>query len=1553
MKRNVMRRAAALAAVAMVIATVGGTAAQADVNNGTFDETTDPWWSYGTSALEPVAGEMCATSSAADRWGAGVGQEGITLTAGAKQLSFKVTGTGTFKVNVETPTGPANTVLGQEFTIDGTETLTYDFTAAATTNGKVLFEVGGNAAGHTVCLDDISITDKAAEVTTVIDHDFEAGNPGYWAYTNGGATYAITDTDGVLCFTTSAANRWDAGLGFNNWPSVAGDATLSFDVRGEGIYKVNVEVPDETPAVLASAFTVTDTEAWVSQSFDFAIPAGTGKLMFEVGGEDVCFDNVKLTVTESTGGPEEPTDPPLQGGVNLLANGDFSTGVAPWSAYGHEGGVTGGQYCGTVNGALADPWSAGLGQNDVELPPGDYVFAFDASTTGTFTALLQNATTYATYASTPVTGEDTAHYEIPFTISSTVPSANLQFHLGPLAADASYEFCIDNVFLGAPSVEYVTNGTFDDGQAPWLVDGATSSSIVDGALCVEVPGGTANPWSVNVHYDGMELPAGPYSLTFKASGTGGPMRALVGLGEAPYTVYSELNATPNPSLEEYALYFTMNNPSANAQIAFQVGGSSAPWTFCIDDVSLVSGGEAPAYTPETGPSVKVNQHGYLADGPKRATLVTDATDPVAWTLTEVGDDEPTATGVSTPKGVDPSAGLNVHVIDFGGTYDDGLYELSADGATSYHFLIGNGLAEHLYDSLLTDALNYFYLARSGIEIEASIVGDAYARPAGHVSIAGGGDVNQGDYNVACQLPEESQAVYGEPWTCDYTLDVVGGWYDAGDHGKYVVNGGIATAQLLGTYERALRAGPEALAAVGDGSLNLPEHGNGIPDVLDEAKWELDFMKSMTVPEGEELAGMVHHKVHDYGWTGLPLLPHLDDKVRYLHRPSTAATLNFAATAAQGARLFEAFDEDYAAELLAASRVAWAAALEHPAIYATAADGANGGGPYNDNNVTDEFYWAAAELYLTTGDAEFLTFLQASPVADQISFSPKGFSWDQLDAIAKINLATVDSAFPDRRAIAEQVVAGAHAIEAVQNDAPFGQPLAAEDFVWGSNSQIVNNIVVLAAGYDLSGDSGLREAAYESMDYVLGRNALANSYITGYGTSFSKNQHSRWFANQLNPEMPNPPKGSLSGGPNTNVSTWDPTFAALYPAQDCAPQFCYVDHIQSWATNEITVNWNSALSAAASFLTAPNAPVTLPDHEFTAAPVPTITGGAYLGGTLKANVGTWSPTPDAFTYQWHRNGTAIAGATGSTYKLVNADSAKNITVTVTATKSGYAATSRTSQALTLAKFFTQSPAPKITGTVKVGSTVKAAVGTWAPKPSSFSYQWYRDGKAISKATKSQYKLTTADAGKKITVKVTAKRAGYASTPKTSAAKSVPLVKFTKAPAPKIVGAAKVGVTLKASLGTWSPKPKSVSYQWYRNGKAISKATKSQYKLTTADAGKKVTVKVTAKRAGYATTAKTSAAKSVPLLRFKSTPVAKVTGTLKVGSTLTAVAGNWSPKPTSFSYQWYRAGQLVRGATNSTYKLTAADKGKGISVKVTAKKSGYAAAEKFSIRTSAVK
>lgn len=573
------------------------------------------------------------------------------------------------------------------------------------------------------------------------------------------------------------------------------------------------------------------------------------------------------------------------------------------------------------------------------------------------------------------------------------------------------------------------------------------------------------------------------------------------------------------------------------------------------------------------PRVRVNQVGYLPDGPKAATLVTDATTPVRWRLRHAG--AVVADGETQPRGHDPSAGLDVHVVTFDAVQQRGEgFVLEADGATSDPFAI----RADLYDDLRVDSLVVFYGQRSGIAIDEALLGPGYGRAAGHVAVA----PNRGDGAVPCLPAGHATTADGvdlyDGWTGAYALDVTGGWYDAGDQGKYVVNGGIAVAQLLGLYERALRTG--TADALGDGSLRVPERGNGVPDVLDEARWELDWMLRMRVPTGERYAGLVHHKVSDERWVPLPTLPADDPQPRYLHRPSTAATLNLAAVAAQGARLFAPHDRAFAAQLRAAAREAYDAAHEHPVLLApdTNVLANAGSGPYDDTELDDDRLWAAAELYLTTGEERYAADLRANPHAPV--FRPEGFDWNHVAAWAYLQLATVPSALPERDAVRAAVVEAADALRRQRATQPFGHPYVPSTgrYDWGSNGLLLNNLAVLAAAHELTGDGAYRDAVLGGVDYLFGRNALGVSYVTGYGTRDVRNQHSRWYAHQLDPTLPHPPRGTVSGGPNSDCP--DPVSAALAgrPAQ-C----CFVDNIGAYGVNEMTINWNSALAWVASYL----------------------------------------------------------------------------------------------------------------------------------------------------------------------------------------------------------------------------------------------------------------------------------------------------------------------------------------------------------------------------------
>ena len=760
----------------------------------------------------------------------------------------------------------------------------------------------------------------------------------------------------------------------------------------------------------------------------------------------------------------------------------------------------------------------------------------------------------------------------------------------PVALAAAGMLATTGVLVaGAPAAadehapDQVSNGSFDDGLTGWTAYPA--GSVVDGRGCIDVPAGSG-PYSAAIQQEFPLLAGETYAFTADVltnPATDGPVRIVIQGGpDVNYRQFLPAKKVPlTPEAQTLRYTFTPEIDYPNAQLAFQQDvTNSAAYRLCVDDVSLTGGAEPEEYVPDTGPRVRVNQLGYLPDGPKNATVVTEATRPMQWQLHQ--DGEVVARGRTTPEGVDPSAGLNVHTVDFGRARATGDgFTLVVDGETSYPFAI----RADLYEQLRVDAKTFFYTNRSGVEILEEIA-PGYGRAAGHVGVA----PNQGDVEVPCQdLDDPSQLLYDEPWTCEGTRDVTGGWYDAGDHGKYMVPAGIAVGTMLSEYERTLHAPTADEGALADATLRVPEAGNGVPDILDEARWKLEWMLKMQVPEGQQYAGMTNHKVADVDWTGLPLLPADDPQRRVLYRPSTTGTLNLAAVAAQGSRLFAEYDPEFAAELLEAARTAYASAQANPDLLVPAPDAAldpnPGSGPYNDDDPSDEFCWAAAELFLTTGEDGYERDVLTSPLHTADIFPAGGFDWGHVAPLGRMDLATVPSDLRHRNKVQRSVLRAADQYVRDQREQPFGQPYAPEEgsYVWGSNSQILNNLMVVGTAYDIRGQKRYADAVIEGMDYLLGRNALNNSYVTGYGTVYSENQHSRMYSNQVDPSLPNPPDGTLAGGPNsTTAQTGDPVSTPLFE-DGCAAQLCYVDDIGSWSTNELTINWQAPTGWVASFL----------------------------------------------------------------------------------------------------------------------------------------------------------------------------------------------------------------------------------------------------------------------------------------------------------------------------------------------------------------------------------
>jgi hypothetical protein len=370
---------------------------------------------------------------------------------------------------------------------------------------------------------------------------------------------------------------------------------------------------------------------------------------------------------------------------------------------------------------------------------------------------------------------------------------------------------------------------------------------------------------------------------------------------------------------------------------------------------------------------------------------------------------------------------------------------------------------------------------------------------------------------------------------------------------------------------------------------------------------------------------------------------------------------------------------------------------------------------------------------------------------------------------------------------------------------------------------------------------------------------------------------------------------------------------------------------------------------------PTAVITPAQLEFTNAPAPAIAGTTTTGETLTADPGTWDPAPMQFSYQWFRDGARIDGATTGTYTLTTTDAGTKLTVAVTGTRDGYTSQTRTSTptaVITPAQLeFTNAPAPTITGTTTTGETLTADPGTWDPAPARFSYQWFRDGSPIDGASSPTYALTPADTGGSITVRATGSKDGYLSLARSSPPTSTIAPGTLNGPAPTLSGTVKVGYTLTANPGTWAPAPVQLTYQWFRGSSPVAGATSATYTLTGADSGASIAVHVSGSKNGYLLLTKASSPTLTVTPGILNGPTPALSGTVKVGYTLTANPGTWT-SGTTLRYQWYRSGTPITGATAKTYRLSGADAGKRISTTVTGSLTGYTTLSRPSAATAAV-
>jgi len=751
---------------------------------------------------------------------------------------------------------------------------------------------------------------------------------------------------------------------------------------------------------------------------------------------------------------------------------------------------------------------------------------------------------------------------------------SISFAPGVPAAPAVPDTSLSRAPSERSGANLLTNPGFDGASLrPWTVNIASASightTRAGGELCVALDRAAPRRSDVVVRQSPVTIQAGHrYQVRFRAH-AGAPTRLRVRVGKmgAPESEIWSAIASAETGPATQAASFAATADEDNAELTFELGGDlqGAPsMTVCLDDVEL----NDPQFEPPREraapppPRVRVNQLGYLPSSAKIAALSAETSAPLEWQLLDRAG-RVVAAGQSRAFGEDPAAGELVHQIDFSAvtTAGDG-YRLRVGDDESPPFAIG----DRIYHRLKYDALAFFYLQRSGVPIEMPYAGSAaYVRPPGH----------PGDKSVAC-APEAP---------CAYRLDVSGGWYDAGDHGKYVVDSGFAVWMLQNQYETLSRFGATA-RDFADGTMNIPERKNKRPDLLDEARFNLEFMLRMQVPAGQPLAGMAHLKVHDNRWTAIPTLPDQDTTPRYLRPPTTAATLNLAAAAAQAARIWRAMDPAFAARCLTAAETAFAAALANPHLMSEKET--PGGGTYADGGLDDERYWAAAELYITTGKASYKAEMDRSRFAssggsDAATLTElQLMNWDHVAALGMLSLLVAPSALPasEVATLRRRVSAGAARLRGFIDRRGYRMPLSSDQvYVWGSNQGVLDAGIVLAMDYYLTHDRLSVRGALDCMDYLLGRNPLAQSYVSGYGARAMRNPHHRVWAHLKNASLPEAPPGAMSGGPNSMMQ--DPYIRALGKT-GCPPQTCYVDNTDSYSTNEVAINWNASLAWLAAF-----------------------------------------------------------------------------------------------------------------------------------------------------------------------------------------------------------------------------------------------------------------------------------------------------------------------------------------------------------------------------------
>lgn len=675
---------------------------------------------------------------------------------------------------------------------------------------------------------------------------------------------------------------------------------------------------------------------------------------------------------------------------------------------------------------------------------------------------------------------------------------------------------------------------FDDndlhGFTTFAEGGVFDIEAKGGACEVNISGiGTAEH-GCQVYFDGFAMANGcKYRMCFDITSSVERMfEWRIQLNGGDYHAYASDRVNIGPETVSVDYEFTMEETSDPApRLAFNLGKYEGfedigAHTVTIDNVSLfvVDGSNAEVIKGCPVPiQVKVNQIGYKPDDVK-SVLVTSPDDE-KFKVVNVSTNETVYIGTYSAAAFDPAMGTSVRIGDFSEVTAPGTYQIiSSPSGASYEFDIGDGL----YDDIYKDVVLMLYNQRCGTKLEASVSGD-FAHDACHTQEA---------------------TVYGD--TSGKTYDVSGGWHDAGDYGRYVVPGAKTVEDLFLAYEDFDYTADD---------IGIPESGNGVPDLLDEARYELEWMLKMQ----DEATGGVYHKVTGLTFPGMVLATEeTEDMV--LAPISYAATADFVAVMAKASVNYAQYDQAFADTCLAAAKKGYDFVKANPDMGGFKNPDEILTGEYPDVGLTDETFWAAAELYLATLEDGYLADTKE---AIDTKYNT-GLGWAGIGGYALYDLAKAEGIDSGLQSNAkEKFLAVAHKkLSSCQTSHIF---IGIETYPWGSNMVVAGDGMYLLMASKLEDDPAYLEYAQKQRDYIFGFNGTGYCYVTGYGDLSPQDTHHR-PSQALGKTMP----GMLVGGADENLE--DPYASAVLYGKPGA--LAYVDNSQSFSCNEITIYWNSPL-----------------------------------------------------------------------------------------------------------------------------------------------------------------------------------------------------------------------------------------------------------------------------------------------------------------------------------------------------------------------------------------